>query len=90
MSVWSWLKLTVCLWLLRKAVKATGWLLAFAAVIAAWPLTLVIAAGYLAAWWRARPPTWLRRGAAWSLIMPAPLRLPGLKRSIHNFDRIES
>ena len=28
MSVWSWLKLTVCLWLLRKTVKAAGWLAA--------------------------------------------------------------
>ena len=69
MSVWSWLKLTVCLWLLGKAARAAGWLAAFAAVIAAWPLTLVIAAGYLAAWWRGRPPAWLRRAAAWSLVM---------------------
>ena len=70
MSVWSWLKLTMCLWLLGKAVKITGWLLGFAAVIAAWPLTLVIAAGYTAAWWEGRPPAWLRRAAAWSLVMP--------------------
>jgi hypothetical protein len=69
-SVWSWLKLTVCLWLLRKTVKAAGWLAVFAAVIAAWPLTLVIAAGFLAAWWQGRPPAWLRRAAAWSLVMP--------------------
>ena len=27
MSVWSWLKLTACLWLLRKMVKVAGWLL---------------------------------------------------------------
>ena len=46
MTVWSWLRLTACLWLVRKAVKATGWLLAFVTVIAArpplrttWPLT---------------------------------------------------
>ena len=70
MSVWSWLKLTVCLWLLGKAAKAAGWLAAFAAVIAAWPLTLLVAAGYLSAWWRGRPPAWLRRAAAWSLVMP--------------------
>jgi hypothetical protein len=73
-SVWSWLKLTVCLWLLGKTVKAAGWLAAFAAVIAAWPLTLVIVAGYLAAWWQGRPPAWLRRAAAWSLVM-APVWL---------------
>jgi hypothetical protein len=27
MTVPSWLKLTICLWLLRKAGKAAGWLL---------------------------------------------------------------
>ena len=31
MSVWSWLKLTVSLWLLRKAFKLTGWVLLAAA-----------------------------------------------------------
>ena len=60
----------MCLWLLGKAVKVAGWLAAFAAVIAAWPLTLVIAAGYVAAWWQGRPPAWLRRAAAWSLALP--------------------
>jgi len=25
----SWVRLIACLWLVRKAVKATGWLLAF-------------------------------------------------------------
>ena len=25
MSVLSWIKLSVCLWLLRKAAKLTGW-----------------------------------------------------------------
>ena len=43
MSVWSWLKLTVCLWLLRKMIKAGGWLLLAALAIAAWPVTLVAA-----------------------------------------------
>lgn len=52
MTVWSWLRLTACLWLVRKAVKATVWLLAFATVIAAWQLTLVTIAGYVAAGWR--------------------------------------
>ena len=41
MSVWSWLKLTVCLWLLRKLVKLTGWLLLAVAAVAAWPVTLM-------------------------------------------------
>ena len=70
MTVRAWLKLTVCLWLLGKAVKVAGWLAAFAAVIAAWPLTLVIAAGYGAAWWHGRPPAWLRRAAVRSLVLP--------------------
>ena len=70
MSVWSWLKLTVGLWLLRKAVKGAGWLLVFAIVLAAWPLTLVSVAGYIAAWRRGWPPARLRGAAAWSLVMP--------------------
>jgi len=71
MTVWSWLRLTASLWLARQALKVTGWLLALAMVIAAWPLTLVTAAGYGAAWWRGWPPARLRRAAAWSLTMPA-------------------
>ena len=31
MTVWAWLKLTIVLWLLRKTVKLTGWLLLAAA-----------------------------------------------------------
>ena len=30
MTVGSWLWLTACLWLVRKAAKVTGWLLVFA------------------------------------------------------------
>ena len=65
MTVSSWLKLTVSLWLLRKTVKGTGWLLVFAVVIAAWPLTLIVARR-VRCWpggaagpgpgWAARPP----------------------------------
>ena len=69
MSVWSWLKLTVCLWLLRKLVKLTGWLLLAAAAVAAWPVTLAAAAGYVAAWLRGWPPVRLRRAAALCLPM---------------------
>jgi hypothetical protein len=69
-SVSSWLRLTVCLWLLRKAVKGAGWLLVFAVVIAAWPLTLVTATGYVLAWRRGWPGAWLGRTAAWSLALP--------------------
>ncbi|MGH3222517.1 MAG: hypothetical protein ACRDPY_28120 [Streptosporangiaceae bacterium] len=71
MSVWSWLKLTVALWLLRKAFKGFGWLLSFAILVAAWPLTLITGAGYVLAWRRGWPPAKLLRVAAWSLVMPA-------------------
>jgi hypothetical protein len=68
MSVWSWLKLTVCLWLLGKMIKAAGWLLLAAIALAAWPVTLVAAVGYGAAWLRGWPPVRLRRSAAWALL----------------------
>jgi len=64
MSVWAWLKLTACLWLIRKAFKAAGWLLLAAVAVAAWPVTLAAAAGYAAAWLRGWPPARLRRAAA--------------------------
>ena len=80
MSVWSWLKLTVCLWLLRKAVKAAGWLLTFALVAALWPVTVVTVAGYAAAWLRGWPPARLRRAAAASLPITAVWLLAGAVR----------
>ena len=67
MSVWSWLKLTVCLWLLRKAVKAVRWLLLAVAAVATWPVTLVAVTGYAAAWLRGWPSVRLFHAAAWSL-----------------------
>ena len=70
MSLWSWLKLAASLWLIRKTAKGAGWLLLAALMLAAWPLTLIIAAGYAAGWWRGYPPVWLLRTAAWSLIGP--------------------
>jgi hypothetical protein len=36
-------------------------------VIAAWPLTVIILAGYVAAWWRGWPPARLRRAAIWTV-----------------------
>ena len=71
MTPWAWLKFTIFLWLLRKTLKLTGWLLLTAAVIAAWPVTVVAAAGYAAAWLRGWPPVRLYRTAAWAL--PATL-----------------
>jgi hypothetical protein len=83
MSVWSWLKLSLCLWLLRKTFKAAWWLLLAALAVAAWPVTLVTAAGYAAAWLRGWPPVRLYRSAAWSLLVTAlwlavlEVRMPG-------------
>jgi hypothetical protein len=70
-SVWAWLKLTACLWLLRRAVKLFRWLLLAAVAVAAWPVTLVTAAGYLAAWLRGWPPVRLYRAATGALLMTA-------------------
>ena len=41
MTPWAWMKFTIFLWLLRKTLKLSGWLLLAAMVIAAWPVTLV-------------------------------------------------
>ena len=69
MSLWSWLKLAVCLWLLRRAAKVTGWLLLVAAAAATWPVTVVAATGYTAACLRGWPAVRLYRTAAWALIV---------------------
>jgi hypothetical protein len=71
MSVWSWVKLTVCLWLLRKAFKLAGWLLVAAVAVAAWPVSLVTGIGYAAAWLRGWPPVRLGRTAAATLPVTA-------------------
>jgi hypothetical protein len=70
-SVWSWLRLTAALWLLRKGFKAFGWLIVAAVAVAAWPLTAVAWIGYLAAWLRGWPPARLWHAAAWALPMTA-------------------
>jgi hypothetical protein len=67
-SIWSFLKLTAFLWLLRTTFRAGKWLLLAALLIAAWPLTLTAAAGYGAAWLRGWPPARLRRTAACALV----------------------
>ena len=71
MTVWAWLKLTAALWLIRKAFKLAWWLLLTVAAIAAWPVTVVTAAGYITAWLRGWPPVRLYRAAAWSLPVTA-------------------
>ena len=71
MSVWSWLRLTAALWLIRKGFKLACWLIVAAVAVAAWPLTATAAIGYLAAWLRGWPPSRLWRAAAWALPMTA-------------------
>jgi uncharacterized protein DUF87 len=70
-TIWSWLKLFVALWLLRKLAKITGWLLLIAIAVAAWPVTLTAAVGYLAAWLGGWPAVRLYRTAAWTLPVTA-------------------
>jgi Helicase HerA, central domain len=70
-TVWAWLKLTAALWLIRKAFRLAWWLLLAVAAIAAWPVTVVTAAGYTAAWLRGWPPVRLYRAAGWSLLVTA-------------------
>ena len=71
MTVMSWLRFTISLWLLRWSVKVAGCLLLFVVLVAVWPVTLVMVAGYLAAWWHGWPPSRLRRAAAGSLLVTA-------------------
>ncbi len=71
MSIWGWLKLTIAVWLFRQLLKLTGWLTVAAIATAAWPITVVAAVGYGAAWLRGWPPARLWRAAAWSLPMTA-------------------
>ncbi|MGD0607492.1 MAG: hypothetical protein ABSA53_28405 [Streptosporangiaceae bacterium] len=80
MTVWSWLKLTIALWLIRKAFKAAGWLLLAALAVAVWPLTLMTATGYAAAWLRGWPPARLRRTAAGTLAVTAVYLLAAAAR----------
>jgi hypothetical protein len=68
-TIWSWLKLFVAVWLLRKLVKITGWLLVAAVVIAAWPVTLTAAVASVSARLAGWPPVKLYRTAAWTLIV---------------------
>jgi hypothetical protein len=82
-TVWSWLRLTIALWLLRKTLKLTAWLLLAVIVIAAWPVTLTAAVSYLTAWLRGWPAVRLYRIAAWALVAAAAwlaaleVRVPG-------------
>ena len=71
MTVMSWLRLTISLWLIRKTAKAAGWLLLVLLALALWPLTVVTAAGYRAASMRGWPPARLYRAAAASLLVTA-------------------
>jgi hypothetical protein len=67
MTIWSWLRLITSLWLLRKLIKLAPWVLLGLVAFAAWPLTLVVLAGFAAGWGKGRPPVWLGHLAAWTL-----------------------
>ena len=56
MTVWSWLRFTITLWLLRKAVRLTGWMVLVLLALVLWPLTIVTIVSYTAAWLRGWPP----------------------------------
>ena len=71
MTLWAWLRFTVTLWLLRKAVKFTGWLLVLLLAVVLWPVTIVTIAAYVAAWLRGWPPARLRRAATATMALPA-------------------
>ena len=45
MSIWSLIKITIFLWLIRKTAKLMGWLLVGAIAIAAWPVSRVSPSG---------------------------------------------
>jgi len=63
MTVLSWLRFTIALWLLRVTVKIARWLLLAAVLVAVWPVTVVAILGYVAAWGRGWPAARLRRAA---------------------------
>src|SRR5690242_17273525 len=71
MTVWTWLRFTLTLWLLRKAFRLTCWLLPALLALALWPLTIVTIVSYTAASRRGWPPVRLRRAAAGSLAVTA-------------------
>ena len=58
-------------WLLRRTSRLAGWLLLAAAALPVWPLAIVTAAGYAAAWLRRWPASRLGRQAGWTLPMTA-------------------
>ncbi len=69
MTVWSWIRLRIYLWLLRKGFKAAGWALLGLAAVALWPVTGIALLGYAVAWLRGWPPVRLARTALWALPM---------------------
>lgn len=69
MKVWSVLQIVVVLWLLRKLLHLLRKLAAAVVLAAAWPVSMVAALGFGAAWLRGWPAARLYRVAAWSLPM---------------------
>jgi len=69
MTVWSWIRLRIYLWLLVKALKVAGWVLLVVAAVVLWPVTSVAGLAFAVAWLRGWPPVRLARTALWALPM---------------------
>jgi hypothetical protein len=68
-KVWPVLQIIVALWLLRKLLHLIPRLVSVAVMAVAWPVTLVGALGFGAAWLRGWPAARLYRAAVWSMPM---------------------
>ena len=69
MTVWSWIRLRIYLWLLRKGLKVAGWAMLGLLALALWPVTGIAILGVAVAWLRGWPPVRLARAALWALPM---------------------
>jgi len=68
-TVMSWIRFTILLWLLRKTAKGFKWLLLIVLAAAFWPVTIVTGLGYLAASLRGWPAARLGRAAIGALAL---------------------
>jgi len=69
MTVMSWIRFTIILWLLRKTITGLKWLLLILLAAALWPVTVLTGLGYLAASQRGWPAARLRRAALGALAL---------------------
>jgi len=71
MTVFSWLRLTIALWLLKMSVKVGGWLLLGVIIFLTWPVTATAALAFATAWAQGWPPARLGRAAVTTLALTA-------------------